>query len=82
VIFGGDPRTLWIALSASGALIIAGAIVWAITAQLAFHRSEVKRLNGIRDGIELYCPNQPACADFRVRLEAILKKLAGIGEAA
>jgi hypothetical protein len=69
-------------MSSVGSLVVAGAIIWAITAQLGLNRSEMKRLNGIKDGIELYCPNQPACADFRIRLEAILKKLAGIGEAA
>ena len=82
VAFGGGARTVWVIAAAAGALVMAGAIAWTITAQLGLSRSEMKRLNGIKDGIELYCPNQPACADFRVRLESILKKLAGIGEAA
>src|SRR5262249_55110997 len=78
---GGGAGELWRSVAAAGALAIAGAIAWVITAQLGLNRSEIRRLEGIKDGIELYCPSQPACADFRVRLEAILKKLAGIGEA-
>lgn len=82
IVLGGGAFALWIAVAAAGSLAIAGAIAWAITAQLGLNRSEMKSLNGIKDGIELYCPNQPACADFRIKLETILKKLAGIGGAA
>jgi hypothetical protein len=82
IILVGGTLGSWVAVAAAGPLLIAGAIVWAVTAQLGLSQSEMNRLNGIKDGIELYCPNQAACADFRVRLEAILKKLAGIGEGA
>jgi hypothetical protein len=81
IILGRCARTPWIAIVAAGSLILSGVIVWAITAQSNLNRSEIRRLNGIKDGIELYCPNQPACTDFRIQLETILKKLAGIWEA-
>ena len=78
----GDVETLWTAFMATGALIVAGVIGWAITAQVTSNRSEVMRLSTIKDGIELYCPNQPACTEFRVKLETILKRRAGIEGAA
>jgi hypothetical protein len=81
IILGRGARAPWVAIVIAGSLILSGVIVWAITAQLSLNRSEIKRLNGIKDGIELYCPNQPACTDFRIELETILKKLAGIWEA-
>jgi len=79
---GNEAWVWWTVIAAAGSVLIAAALVWTITAQLALNRSEIKRLNGIKDGIELYCPNQPACAGFRTRLETILKKAAGIEEAA
>ena len=82
IVLGGGGQVPWNLAAAAGSLIIAGAIVWAITAQLGLSRSEMKRLKGIKDGIELYCPNQQACAGFRIQLETILKKLAGIAETA
>lgn len=81
VLLAGGASAPWATVAAAGSLVLSGAIVWAVTAQLSLNRSEIKRLNGIKDGIELYCPSQPACAEFRIRLETILKKLAGIGEA-
>jgi hypothetical protein len=80
-IFLGGVETLWTGAMATGALIVAGFIGWAITAQVSSNRSEVMRLSTIKDGIELYCPNQPACTEFRVKLETILKRRAGIEEA-
>ena len=79
-IFLGSAGTLWTGTMATGSLIVTGAVAWAITARINANRSEVLRLSGIRDGIELYCPNQPACADFRVTLESILRRMAGIAE--
>jgi hypothetical protein len=84
IVLGSGSGTLasWIPVAVAGPLLATGAIVWVITAQLGFSRSEVKRLISLKDGIELYCPNQAACEGFRIRLETILKKSAGIGEAA
>ena len=82
IVLGGGGQVPWNLAAAAGSLIIAGANVRAITAQLGLSRSEMKRLKGIKDGIELYCPNQQACAGFRIQLETILKKLAGIAETA
>lgn len=77
-LFAGGAGALFSGVMAGGVLIVAGAIAWAITAQAGTNRSEVLRLSTIKDGIELYCPNQPACVDFRVKLETILKRRAGI----
>ena len=81
VLLGG-AGTLWTGTMATGTLIVTGTVAWAITTQISSNRSEVMRLSTIKDGIELYCPNQPACADFRVKLETILKRRAGIEGAA
>lgn len=81
-LFAGGMGALFSGAMAGGILIVAGAIVWAITAQASSNRSEVLRLSSIKDGIELYCPHQPACVDFRVKLETILKRRAGIEGAA
>ena len=82
VVFGRGAQPQWIALAALGTLAMTAAIVWVILAQWNLSRTEEKRLIGIKAGIELYCPNQPACVDFRTRLESVLKKLAGVGEVA
>lgn len=77
-LFTGGAGALFSGALAVGTLIVAAAIAWAITAQARTNRSEMLRLSTIKDGIELYCPNQPACGDFRVKLESILKRRAGI----
>jgi hypothetical protein len=77
-IFLGGGGALWIGAMATGALTVTGAIAWAITAQVSSNRSNVLQFSSIKDGIELYCPRQPACADFRVKLETILKRRAKI----
>jgi hypothetical protein len=75
------PAGLTIALGGA-CVLIAGALVVAFTAKLNAVRTEARRLSSIKDGIELYCPGQPACIDFRIRLENILKQAAGMKESA
>jgi hypothetical protein len=77
--FIGSIGVVWTGALATAPLIASGAIAWAITAQANSNRSEVMRLSTLKDGIELYCPGQPACSDFRMKLEAILRRRAGIG---
>ncbi|HWH76843.1 MAG TPA: toll/interleukin-1 receptor domain-containing protein [Candidatus Binatus sp.] len=80
VIWGNQAPLIWTATMALGALIIGGAITWAITAQLNSNRSAVTRLSTIKDAIELYCPQQQPCVEFRTELEKILRERAGIKE--
>ncbi|HEX9454058.1 MAG TPA: toll/interleukin-1 receptor domain-containing protein [Candidatus Binatia bacterium] len=79
-LWGSSVPLLWTAIMSIGALIISGAIAWAITAQLNSNRSAVARLTTIKDAIELYCPQQQPCVEFRGELEKILRERAGIRE--
>jgi hypothetical protein len=69
---------VWAVMAAVGSLAVTGGITWAMELQVRSNRSEVSRLIGIKDGIELYCPSQTACLDFRVKLESIVKRRAGL----
>jgi hypothetical protein len=80
MIWAGATRNGWTALLALTPLAISGAISWVITSQLRSSRSTALRLATIKDGIELYCPKQGPCAQFRTELEKILKQRAGIQE--
>lgn len=70
----------WTPWISGGSLLLAASVVWAITERLRLSRDELRGLSSLKDGIELYCPNQPACLQFRVKFEALLKQQAGIQE--
>jgi hypothetical protein len=67
--------TIMLGIATSG---IVGAYVWVISASLGSSHSTVDQLTSIKDGIELYCPKEPSCVQFRSKLENILKAGAGI----
>jgi len=81
-ILGWGGSLLWIAVMAAGVAAVSCAGAWAFAARLRTVRLECARLDALKNGIELYCPNQPPCLPFRVKLEAILKQRAGISEGA
>jgi hypothetical protein len=80
MIWAGVTQKHWIAVLALSPLAISGTIAWVITARLRFSRSTALRLSAIKDGIDLYCPKQGPCVQFRTELEKILKQGAGIQE--
>jgi hypothetical protein len=75
----GGTETRWIVtVTAVAPLATSGAILWVITELLRSSHSTVLRLTSIKDGIELYCPKQQQCLEFRTALEKLLKDGAGI----
>jgi TIR domain-containing protein len=80
IAWSGAALTLWTAIGVIAALMVAGAIAWAITARLNSSRSTTLRLGTIKDAIELYCPQQAPCVQFRTELEKFLKERAGVKE--
>jgi hypothetical protein len=78
--FGGTQTRWIVTVTAVTPLAISGAILWVITALLRSSHSTVLRLTSIKDGIELYCPKQQQCLEFRAALEKLLKDGAGIRE--
>jgi hypothetical protein len=65
-------------LVAAGCSAVFGAIAGTIAFIMQASKTMMRRLAAIKDGIELYCPQQPACMEFRMALENIVRRDAGI----
>ena len=61
-----------------GCVMVAGILTVVLSTQLRAKQAKIKVFGALRDGVEVYCPSQPPCVEFRMRFETLLKEAAGL----
>ena len=57
----------------ASSVLMTGAISWGLTArQLQSNSDSLEMLSAIQEGLDLFCPGQPTCGQFRAKFEEVM----------